>query len=140
MAIRTQDFARAVSILKPLAKKGDKQAQYQLAVLYSNGQGITEDPVKAAQWMLKSARQGYKRAQYTMGVFYEEGAGVKTNRDQAIHWYNIASKQGHNNAKKRLKSILSGNSVPVLIDNARNPEEALVHAVSTGNVKARIIT
>jgi hypothetical protein len=31
MAIRTQDFTKAVSILKPLAKNGDKEAQYQLS-------------------------------------------------------------------------------------------------------------
>jgi TPR repeat protein len=93
MAIRTQNFDKAVSILKPLAKKGDKQAQYQLAVMYSNGQGTAEDPAKAAQWMMKSARQGYKRAQYSMGVLYEEGTGVKKDRKKAIYWYSAASKR-----------------------------------------------
>ena len=39
LAIRTQDFVKAASILKTLARKGDKQAQYQMAVLYRNGQG-----------------------------------------------------------------------------------------------------
>ena len=136
IAIRTQNFDKAVSILKPLAKKGDKEAQYQLAVMYGNGQGTAVDPAKAAEWMLKSARQGYERAQYSMGVLYEEGAGVKIDRSKAVYWYSVASKKGHNNAKKRLKKIQSGESEPALIDNARNPEEALVHAVSTGNVNA----
>ena len=49
IAIRTQNFNKAVSILKPLAKKGDKEAQYQLAVMYRNGQGTQENPAKSAE-------------------------------------------------------------------------------------------
>ena len=69
IAIRTQNFDKAVSILKPLARKGDKEAQYQLAVMYRNGQGTQESPSKSAYWMDKSARQGYERAQFSLGVF-----------------------------------------------------------------------
>ena len=84
LAIRTQDFAKAASILKPLAKKGDKQAQYQLAVLYRNGQGAKKDPDKAFLWMKRSANQGYKRAQYSLGTLYEAGVGVKVNADKKV--------------------------------------------------------
>jgi len=70
IAIRTQNFSKAVSILKPLAKKGDKEAQYHLAVMYRNGQGTQENPAKSAHWMDQSARQGYKRAQFSLGVLY----------------------------------------------------------------------
>ncbi|NOQ89523.1 MAG: hypothetical protein GQ549_01105, partial [Gammaproteobacteria bacterium] len=136
LAIRTQDFATAAKILKPLARKGDKQAQYQMAVLYRNGQGIKENPKNSAYWMDKSARQGYERAQYLLGTYYEDGIGVKSDRKNAIYWYSAAVKQGHKNAGKRLKKIQSGESVSLLIDNAQNPEEALVDAVSTGNIKA----
>jgi TPR repeat protein len=100
LAIRTQDYARAVTILKPLARKGDKQAQYQLAVLYKNGLGIKKNPKNSAYWMDKSARQGYKRAQYSLGTLYEEGVGVKKDRESAIYWYSAAAKQGHKNAQK----------------------------------------
>ncbi|MGB5604773.1 MAG: SEL1-like repeat protein, partial [Gammaproteobacteria bacterium] len=66
MAIRTQDFARAVKILYPLSRSGDKEAQYHLAVMHRNGQGTPENAKKAAFWMKKSANQGYKRAQYSL--------------------------------------------------------------------------
>ena len=122
LAIRTQDFARAAKILKPLARKGDKQAQYQMAVLYRNGQGIKENPKNAAYWLDKSARQGYKRAQYLLGTFYEDGVGVKSNRKNAIYWYSAAAKQGHKNAAKRLEKIQSDDSQSVLIDIAENSE------------------
>ena len=96
MAIRSQQFSTAAGILKPLAKAGDKKAQYQLAVLYRNGQGVKQNYERAAYWMQQSAEQGFKRAQYSLAVYYEDGEGVKKNRDRAIHWYAAAASQGHN--------------------------------------------
>ncbi|MBT8120169.1 MAG: SEL1-like repeat protein, partial [Gammaproteobacteria bacterium] len=60
MAIRAQDYNQAVKILKPLASNGNREAQYQLAVMYGNGQGASKDKSKAAHWMTQSAKQGYK--------------------------------------------------------------------------------
>ena len=122
LAIRTQDYARAVTILKPLARKGDKQAQYQMAVLYKNGQGTKENPKNSAYWMDKSARQGYKRAQYSLGILYEEGIGVKKNKKSAIYWYSAAAKQGHKNAEKRLQKIQTGNTGSAVIDPKLDPQ------------------
>ena len=133
LAIRTQDFTKAAGILKPLANKGDKQAQYQLAVLYRNGQGINENPEKSVYWLNKSASQGYKRAQYLLGTFYEDGIGVENNKDKAIYWYSAAAKQNHGNAQKRLTKIQSDDSTPVIIDKNQSPEETLIHAVISGD-------
>jgi len=136
IAIRTQNFGKAVSILKPLASKGDRQAQYQLAVMYRNGQGVAENPGKAAQWMIRSARQGYKRAQYSMAVLYEEGTAVKADRAKAIYWYKAAEKQGHKNASKRLKKMQAGEVLTPHLNNNSDPKQALIVAVSSGDVAA----
>jgi len=133
MAIRTQNFSKAVKILQPIAARGDQVAQYQLAVLYRNGQGVKANPKEAFRWMKKSALQGYNRAQFSLGVFYEEGVGVKKNNQEAILWYSVAAKQGHKNATERLKKIQSGDSAPALIENAEDIEEALVDAVNAGD-------
>ena len=133
LAIRAQDFAKAAGILKPLANKGDKQAQYQLAVLYRNGQGISESPKKSVYWLDKSATQGYKRAQYLLGTFYEDGIGVESNKEKAIYWYSAAAKQNHGNAQKRLTRIQSDDSTPAVVDKNQSPEEAFIHAVNAGN-------
>ncbi|GET03200.1 kinase-like domain-containing protein [Rhizophagus clarus] len=41
---------------------GDKEAQYNLALMYENGDGITKDIDKAIYWYDKSANQGNKMA------------------------------------------------------------------------------
>ena len=105
MAIRTRDFSKAVKILEPLSRKGDKEAQYHLAVMYRNGQGTREDAKKSVYWMNKSASQGYKRSQYSMGVFYEEGIGVSQDLKKAAYWYKAAARQGYSNAAKRYPAL-----------------------------------
>ena len=37
------DYATALSEWKPLAKAGDVEAQYNLGIMYDQGQGVTQD-------------------------------------------------------------------------------------------------
>lgn len=44
------------------AKRGDVEAQFQLALRYSFGYGIRADRSKSANWMQQAAAQGHKKA------------------------------------------------------------------------------
>ena len=44
------------------AKKGDAQAQYNVALCYENGEEIEKDLVLAIQWYTKAAEQGHEPA------------------------------------------------------------------------------
>ena len=57
-----------------LAKKGDPQAQYKLANMYENGQGVKVDLKTAVEWYKKSAAQNYPAAK--MRLTYVD---IKTN-------------------------------------------------------------
>ena len=105
LAIRSQDFDQAVRVLMPLAKQGDREAQYHLAVMYRNGQGVREDNKKAVHWMRPSAKQQYKRAQYSQAVFFDEGIAVKQDRQKAQIWSHSPANQRHRNASKRIKAL-----------------------------------
>ncbi len=77
-----------------VAKQGNAQAQFNLGVMYYDGQGVRQDYAQAVQWYRKAAEQGYANAEYNLGWMYEEGKGVRQNYTQAEQWYRKAAEQG----------------------------------------------
>ena len=60
-AIRRRDYATALRLIRPLAEKGDANAQYNLGVFYDNGLGVPQDKVRAYMWFNLSAAQGREK-------------------------------------------------------------------------------
>ena len=79
---------------RPLAEQGHADAQYNLGVMYNNGQGVTQDYAEAMRWFRKAAEQGWAEAQYNLGVMYNNGQGVTQDYVQAAKWYRKAAEQG----------------------------------------------
>lgn len=63
-------WAQDIHQLKTLANKGDSEAQFELGVIYDNGDQLPQDLKKAAYWYTKSAQQGHVDAQYNIGDMY----------------------------------------------------------------------
>ena len=63
------DYATALREWQPLAKQGHAVAQYNLGLLYANGQGVPKDDAQARQWYEKAAVQGHADAQVNLGIF-----------------------------------------------------------------------
>ena len=63
--------------LKLSAEQGDADAQYNLGVMYANGQGVEEDNEEAARLIGLAAEQGHVNAQFYLGVMYANGQGVE---------------------------------------------------------------
>ncbi|MBL4664975.1 MAG: sel1 repeat family protein, partial [Nitrospinaceae bacterium] len=49
--------------LKAEAEKGDVQAQFSLAGMYTQGKGVPQDYIEAAKWLRLAADQGFPLAQ-----------------------------------------------------------------------------
>ena len=81
---------RVEKLLKA-AKNGNAKAQFKLSGLYSFGEGVPLDSVKAAQWCRKAAKQGLAEAQNKLGQNYNHGIGVKPNSKKAITWFRKAA-------------------------------------------------
>ena len=58
VAYNSGEYERAYSLWAPLAKQGDARAQYNLAMLYSNGRGVPQSDTEAARWYKEAASQG----------------------------------------------------------------------------------
>ena len=59
------------------AAQGNVAAQFNLGVMYENGQGVRQDYVQAVQWYRKASEQGDAQAQYNLGLMYYDGRGVR---------------------------------------------------------------
>jgi uncharacterized protein len=77
------------------AEQGDAQAQYNLGVMYSKGQGVLQDDKEAVKWYRKAAEQGNAEAQFNLGLLYEKGQGVPKDYVMAHMYYNIAAVSGN---------------------------------------------
>jgi uncharacterized membrane protein YhaH (DUF805 family) len=62
----TQDDS--IEALQTRANAGDADAQYNLGVAYSQGQGVPQDDVEAEKWFRQAAEQGHAAAQYILGL------------------------------------------------------------------------
>jgi len=96
------DFDAALEIWRPLAEKGDVDAQYNLGFMYANGYGVPQDYSQARKWFAKPIAQGHPSAQFMLGLMYANGRGVKQNDGEAVKWYRKAANQGNGDAQNNL--------------------------------------
>lgn len=89
-----QNYSEAIKWLTKAAENGDAVAQFNLAICYSNGQGVPKDDMETLTWIQKAAEQGLKEAQYNLGFYYYNGIIVPQDYSKAIIWYKKAAEQG----------------------------------------------
>ena len=105
------DYETAFKLWKPLADKGDAEAQNYLGILYYLGFGVNRDYSKAVQWYEKAARAGNPDAQRNYGDMLHFGRGIKKSNYLAYKWYFAASQQGNAGAGKQIEVITDGSAI-----------------------------
>jgi len=81
------DFAAAAKEWRPLAEKGDADAQFNLGQAYRLGRGVPANLGLAQSWFQKAAAQGHEQAQGNLGlILYEAG-----KRQEAMPWIRKAA-------------------------------------------------
>ena len=70
------DYQQAYQQFEPLALHGNANAQFYLAVMYNNGQGVITDISRATDWLQRAAKSGHAESLYLLGKFYAAGRGV----------------------------------------------------------------
>jgi TPR repeat protein len=97
-AYRRQDFATALVELHPLARSGTAEAQFLVAMMYSNGFGVQKNREEAANWYGLAARQGHPVAQLHLGFYFRRGYGVPEDRVMSYMWTALSAELGHTEA------------------------------------------
>jgi len=101
-ALARKDYATAIKEYRPLAERGDAEAQYRIGRLYEFGKGYPKDQAQGIAWIRKAAAQNHADAQQELGVIYATGDGVKQDDVQAVEWFRKAAMQGDATAQYNL--------------------------------------
>ena len=90
------DYEQAYNTMRSLAETADDGlAQYYVAMMYLQGQGVGQSYEEAANWFRKAAEQGIKQAQYRLAELYMSGRGVPRDYEYAYAWYRTGAEHQH---------------------------------------------
>ncbi len=99
------DYNTALKEFRPLAEQGFALSQFNLGVMYHQGQGVPQDYQEALRWYRLAADQGDANAQYNLGIMYDKGQGVPQDYIQAYMWASLAAAPGDENAVEGLERL-----------------------------------
>jgi uncharacterized protein len=84
------DYAAAVAIWRPLAEKGDVDAQFNLGQAYRLGRGVSTNLSAAQTWFERAANQGHLDAQATLGLLLFQSG----DQPGGLRWLKAAALKG----------------------------------------------
>lgn len=94
------DAARARDMFQYAASYfGDPDAQYNLARIYLDGNGVARDARQAARWLGLSANKGQRQAQALLGQLLFVGKDVPRRPARGLMWLMLASEGAGPNDK-----------------------------------------
>jgi TPR repeat protein len=104
--ILSNDASTAAAWFHRAALQGYAEAQFNLGLMYANGEGgLAKDTAKAVEFFRKAAIQGNADAQNNLGAMYYLGEGVPKNNAKAVEWYTKAAAQGNADAQANLDTM-----------------------------------
>lgn len=112
--ILERDPDKGVSLLSEAVRAKSLTARFNLGMAYYNGDGVSQDSVKAAQWLQVAEKQNFAEAQYVLGRLLTEGdEKLSKNLSQGIYFLRKAADQNHKLAKSYLEKMGNQGSDPI---------------------------
>ena len=97
---------KGVSLLSEAVRAKSLTARFNLGMAYYNGDGVSQDSVKASQWLQVAEKQNFAEAQYVLGRLLTEGdENLPKNLSQGVHFLRKAADQNHKLAKSYLQKL-----------------------------------
>jgi len=101
------------------AEQGYVLAQFNLGLMYTQGQGVLQDYKESFKWYTKAAEQGHVLAQYNLGVMYYNGQGVIKDYVMAHMYLNIVAVSGDKGAIKN-RDLIAKEMTPSQIEKSQD--------------------
>ena len=139
-AYKAGEYDTARQLWEELAAKGNTTALVNLANLFQQGQGVTEDQKRAMSYVIKAAKLGDARAQYELGIAHEKGTVIERDIDSAAKWLRMSAEQDYADGQFAY-GVMLATGYGKGIDKASAEErsqalEWLKKAKANGNVEA----
>ncbi|UZO04080.1 uncharacterized protein OCT59_024479 [Rhizophagus irregularis] len=84
---------KCINSLEKLAENGDKEAMFNLAKCYKNGEETEKNLEKSFYWYQKAAENGDTDAMFNLAIFYKDGEETEKDLEKVFHWYQKAAKK-----------------------------------------------
>lgn len=108
-AWRAGNYEAAIREWRPLADRGDADAQFNLGQAYRLGRGVPANLPLALEWFEKAARQGHAQAEANLGLSLFQN----NQRERAMPWLRRAAERGDPRAQYYLGTAhFNGDLVP----------------------------
>ena len=89
-----EDYQNAYRWCSRAARQGEKEAQYNLGILYMSDKSVAPNPKESARWFEEAGKQEHAKAQFNTGLAYLLGTGVEPCIETAKHWFYKAHNNG----------------------------------------------
>jgi TPR repeat protein len=86
-----KEYEKAIDCYKIAAQEDNADAQYNLGLIYQEGEGVDQDYEEAISWYREAAEQGHRDAQCNLAYCYSQR---RKDEDKAAYWYRKAAEQG----------------------------------------------
>ena len=90
------NYEKALKIWTVEADEGNKEAFYNIGLLYFFGNGVEKNLPLAFEYCQKAAIMGLPRAQNNLAFMYIKGLGVEKSYIDSYVWATVAIKHGYN--------------------------------------------
>ena len=101
-ATDAQGYREAFGWFQKAAERGHPPAEYNLGLMYEEGQGVEQNPLKALELIRQAAASGHAEAQFHLGGMCKDGRIVEADAQQARRWWEKAAAQHHLPAQYKL--------------------------------------
>lgn len=97
----------SVAGIQSVASAGDRNAQFTLARMYREGDGVDRDDTLATHWLQEASKRDHPAAQMALARIYLDGtAGSNRDVDTAARWLDRAAHLGNAEAQYELATLL----------------------------------
>lgn len=88
-----------------MANAGNADAQFIMAMVYLNGEGVEINEKIGSEWLHRAVIQQHSVSASTLGTLYRYGNGVEKNLQDSLYWYKKAQEWGSSNDYKNIREV-----------------------------------
>lgn len=105
VAYKKGEPAQAVEPYSRACDGGLVEGCFNLGILYSNGEGVTQDKARAAQFYDRACGGGDVRGCINLSALYEKGEGIAQDKARAAIYAKLANNPEDAKAKRALAKL-----------------------------------
>ena len=104
-AFRGGDLKAAITEWSAAAEDGNKDALFNLGLLFANGNGVKQDWDQAKTLFQKAGKRGSELAMFSLAIMYFNGQGVPKDLPMAHVWASLGADLSNETSRKLRDSI-----------------------------------